>query len=83
LKDEKLEEAFEKWTSKVYPLTVPLRVVALKYSVPPAWIKVCSDICVFFVSFLVRMLFNIHDNRFIAYFETRRILFNLKEGDLS
>lgn len=39
LDDEQLSEAFEKWKSKTYPLTVPLRVVALKDSIPPAWIK--------------------------------------------
>lgn len=39
LNDKELDEAFEKWKSKIYPLTVPLRVVALKDSVPPAWIK--------------------------------------------
>ncbi|XP_030472131.2 uncharacterized protein LOC115690043 [Syzygium oleosum] len=37
--DKELEEAFEKWKSKSYALTVPLRVVALRGSVPPPWIK--------------------------------------------
>lgn len=39
--DKEMEEAFEKWKSKSYSLTVPLRVVALRGSVPPPWIKVC------------------------------------------
>lgn len=39
--DKELEEAFEKWKSKSYSLTVPLRVVALRGSVPPPWVKVC------------------------------------------
>lgn len=38
--DEQWREAFESWKSKTYALTVPLRVVALQGSVPPAWIKV-------------------------------------------
>ncbi|XP_048500656.1 uncharacterized protein LOC104893138 isoform X3 [Beta vulgaris subsp. vulgaris] len=37
--DEQWCEAFESWKSKTYALTVPLRVVALQGSVPPAWIK--------------------------------------------
>ncbi|XP_021725551.1 uncharacterized protein LOC110692785 isoform X2 [Chenopodium quinoa] len=36
---EQQREEFEKWKSKTYALTVPLRVVALQGSVPPAWIK--------------------------------------------
>ncbi|GAB2230238.1 hypothetical protein Droror1_Dr00014496 [Drosera rotundifolia] len=34
-----LDEAFEKWESKTFALTVPLSVVALRDSVPPSWIK--------------------------------------------
>lgn len=37
--NEQWHEEFEKWKSKTYALTVPLRVVALQGSVPPAWIK--------------------------------------------
>ncbi|XP_048131759.1 uncharacterized protein LOC115728990 isoform X2 [Rhodamnia argentea] len=37
--DKELEEAFERWKSKSYALTVPLRVVALRGSVPPPWVK--------------------------------------------
>ncbi|KAL2901031.1 Disheveled-associated activator of morphogenesis 1-A [Bienertia sinuspersici] len=37
--DDEQHEAFEKWKSKTYALTVPLTVVALQGSVPPAWIK--------------------------------------------
>lgn len=40
--DAEQREAFEKWKSKTYALTVPLRIVALQGSVPPAWIKVCQ-----------------------------------------
>ncbi|PON94652.1 Bacterial periplasmic spermidine/putrescine-binding protein [Trema orientale] len=39
LEDKKLEEAFETWKSKTYALTVPLKIVALRGSVPPSWIK--------------------------------------------
>ncbi|XP_021855882.2 uncharacterized protein [Spinacia oleracea] len=37
--DKQWVEEFENWKSKTYALTVPLRVVALQGSVPPAWIK--------------------------------------------
>ncbi|XP_010113013.2 uncharacterized protein LOC21405544 [Morus notabilis] len=39
LEDKKLEEEFKAWKSKTYALTVPLRVVALRGSVPPSWVK--------------------------------------------
>ncbi|XP_057518788.1 uncharacterized protein LOC130799642 [Amaranthus tricolor] len=39
LDDEQLHEAFENWKSKTYALSLPLRVVALQGSLPPAWIK--------------------------------------------
>ncbi|VVB00251.1 unnamed protein product [Arabis nemorensis] len=37
--DEKLEADFEAYKAKVYSLTVPLKLVALRGSVPPSWIK--------------------------------------------
>ncbi|KAF3629222.1 putative ethanolamine-phosphate cytidylyltransferase-like isoform X1 [Capsicum annuum] len=37
--DEELQAAFEKWKSKTYALTVPLRVVSLSDSFPPVWLK--------------------------------------------
>ncbi|MCD9559414.1 hypothetical protein HAX54_017344 [Datura stramonium] len=37
--DEELQAAFEKWKSKTYALTVPLRVVSLSNSFPPVWLK--------------------------------------------
>ncbi|KAJ1412451.1 hypothetical protein SESBI_20412 [Sesbania bispinosa] len=37
--DKELEAAFNTWKSKTYALTVPLKVVALRSSVPPSWIK--------------------------------------------
>ncbi|XP_054808423.1 uncharacterized protein LOC129310563 [Prosopis cineraria] len=37
--DKDLEAAFNAWKSKTYALTVPLRIVALRGSVPPSWIK--------------------------------------------
>lgn len=40
--DKDLEAAFNAWKSKTYALTVPLRVVALRGSLPPSWIKVCD-----------------------------------------
>lgn len=42
--DEELKVAFERWKSKSYELTVPLTVVALQGSIPPAWIKVSLPI---------------------------------------
>ncbi|XP_074283174.1 uncharacterized protein LOC141607718 [Silene latifolia] len=39
VEDEQLHQEFETWKSKTYALTVPLRVVAVQGSVPPAWIK--------------------------------------------
>ncbi|KAF5774273.1 putative bacterial periplasmic spermidine/putrescine-binding protein [Helianthus annuus] len=36
---EELKAAFESYKSKTYALTVPLRIVALRNSVPPLWIK--------------------------------------------
>uniref|UniRef100_A0A0E0KUS0 Uncharacterized protein n=1 Tax=Oryza punctata TaxID=4537 RepID=A0A0E0KUS0_ORYPU len=38
--DEEWKVALQKWKSKTYSLSVPLRVVALRGSFPPAWIKV-------------------------------------------
>jgi len=43
--DEEMKKAFEKWKSKTFSLTVPLRVVSLRGSVPPSWIKVCRTSC--------------------------------------
>ncbi|KAF7809518.1 Putrescine-binding periplasmic protein [Senna tora] len=37
--DKDLEAAFNAWKSKTFALTVPLRIVALRSSVPPSWIK--------------------------------------------
>ncbi|XP_061353803.1 uncharacterized protein LOC133298517 [Gastrolobium bilobum] len=37
--DKELEAAFNTWKSKTYALTVPLKVVALRGSMPPSWIK--------------------------------------------
>jgi spermidine/putrescine-binding protein len=37
--NEELTKAYEKWKAKPYALTVPLRIAALRGSVPPAWIK--------------------------------------------
>ncbi|TKY58461.1 Spermidine-binding periplasmic protein SpuE [Spatholobus suberectus] len=37
--DKELEEAFNAWKSKTFALTVPLKVVALRGSIPPSWIK--------------------------------------------
>ncbi|KAK9144122.1 hypothetical protein Sjap_004025 [Stephania japonica] len=39
VEDEEMRAALESWKSKVYALTVPLRVVALRGSIPPSWIK--------------------------------------------
>jgi len=39
--DEDLDKAYEEWRSKPYALTVPLRIVGLRGSVPPIWLKVC------------------------------------------
>lgn len=37
--DKDMEKAFEEWRSTPYKLTVPLRVVGLRGSVPPIWLK--------------------------------------------
>nr|XP_029122989.1 uncharacterized protein LOC105053546 isoform X4 [Elaeis guineensis] len=39
MEDEELRAALESWKSKTYALTVPLRIVALRGSIPPSWIK--------------------------------------------
>ncbi|KAF6168788.1 hypothetical protein GIB67_012186 [Kingdonia uniflora] len=39
VEDKELKAKFEKWKSKTYALTVPLRIVALRGSIPPTWIK--------------------------------------------
>jgi len=47
--DRELEEAFNTWKSKSFALTVPLKVVALRGSIPPSWIKVCDTYSLFSV----------------------------------
>ncbi|OAY78027.1 Spermidine-binding periplasmic protein SpuE [Ananas comosus] len=37
--DEEWSAAFETWKAKIYELTVPLRIVALRGSIPPSWTK--------------------------------------------
>lgn len=45
-----MRAAFEKWKSKTYALTVPLRIVALRNSFPPVWFQVCFQLfCHFFL----------------------------------
>ncbi|KAJ4953337.1 hypothetical protein NE237_030169 [Protea cynaroides] len=39
IQDKELKAALEIWKTKTYALTVPLRVVALRGSVPPSWLK--------------------------------------------
>ncbi|XP_057503443.1 uncharacterized protein LOC130786983 isoform X1 [Actinidia eriantha] len=39
LEDKELKASFEKWKPGTYALTVPLRIVALRGSVPPSWVK--------------------------------------------
>ncbi|XP_052209929.1 uncharacterized protein LOC127813161 [Diospyros lotus] len=39
LEDKELNAAFEKWKSRTYALTVPLRIIALRGSLPPSWVK--------------------------------------------
>ncbi|OVA18404.1 Bacterial periplasmic spermidine/putrescine-binding protein [Macleaya cordata] len=39
VEDEELKGMLESWKSKTFALTVPLRVVALRGSIPPTWIK--------------------------------------------
>ncbi|PIA43192.1 hypothetical protein AQUCO_02000556v1 [Aquilegia coerulea] len=45
IEDIELKAAFENWKSKSFALTVPLRIVALRGSIPPSWIKefICSQ----------------------------------------
>lgn len=40
IEDMELKAALESWKSKTFALTVPLRIIALRGSVPPSWIKV-------------------------------------------
>lgn len=42
VEDEELRAAFERFKSKTFALTVPLRIVALRGSIPPSWVKVCA-----------------------------------------
>lgn len=42
--ERRLEADFEAYKAKLYSLTVPLKVVALRGSVPPSWIKVCVSV---------------------------------------
>lgn len=53
--DEEMKAAFEKWKSKSFALTVPLRIVSLRGSIPPSWIKVPSFF--FFLFFFFSSLF--------------------------
>ncbi|KAI3981916.1 hypothetical protein MKX01_041179 [Papaver californicum] len=39
VEDKELKAMFDSWKSKTFALTVPLRVVALRGSIPPLWIK--------------------------------------------
>ncbi|KAL5710405.1 hypothetical protein ACHQM5_020969 [Ranunculus cassubicifolius] len=39
IEDLELKAALESWKSKTFALTVPLRIVALRGSIPPSWIK--------------------------------------------
>ncbi|KAH6774322.1 putrescine-binding periplasmic protein-like protein [Perilla frutescens var. frutescens] len=39
IEDEDMKAAFERWKSKSYALTVPMRIVALEGSLPPIWIR--------------------------------------------
>ncbi|KAF8412594.1 hypothetical protein HHK36_000563 [Tetracentron sinense] len=39
MEDKELKAALERWKSKTYALTVPLKIVALRGSVPPSWVK--------------------------------------------
>ncbi|KAL0327665.1 UNVERIFIED_CONTAM: Spermidine/putrescine-binding periplasmic protein 1 [Sesamum angustifolium] len=39
IEDEDMKVAFERWKSKTYALTVPLRIVALEGSLPPVWVR--------------------------------------------
>lgn len=43
IEEEELKAKFEAWKSKTYALSVPLRVVALRGSIPPSWVKVCHN----------------------------------------
>lgn len=39
VEDKELKAKFDSWKSKTFALTVPLRIVALRGSIPPLWIK--------------------------------------------
>jgi hypothetical protein len=54
--DEEWKVALQQWKSKTYSLSVPLRVVALRGSFPPAWIKVSLKHLAKNISFLATLL---------------------------
>lgn len=45
LEDKDLKATFEKRKSRTYALTVPLRIVALRGSIPPSWVQVIFITC--------------------------------------
>ena len=55
LEDKELKEAFKRWKSKPYALTVPLRIVTLRGSLPPSWVKVCSIIHIYMSRLLKKL----------------------------
>lgn len=55
--DKELEEAFNAWKSKTFALTVPLKVVALRGSIPPSWIKVCDTYSLTCFLWLINMFY--------------------------
>lgn len=72
--DKQWVEEFENWKSKTYALTVPLRVVALQGSVPPAWIKVSNNLdslCVVCTTWISRSL-TVHFKRVGFYSISRK-----------
>ncbi|KAK3038210.1 hypothetical protein RJ639_029650 [Escallonia herrerae] len=69
LENGELRAAFEHWKSKTYALTVPLRIVALRSSVPPLWIKMAAGFPVLRVE-IVRYGFGLKERECGAAEET-------------
>lgn len=55
--DKELEQAFNTWKSKSFALTVPLKVVALRGSIPPSWIKVSGTYPLTYFLLLINLFY--------------------------
>lgn len=56
--ERRLESEFEAYKAKVYSLTVPLKLAALRGSVPPSWIKVPSLLMNYLIICIFSLLYS-------------------------